>query len=177
MSVISNLFVWHDVWEKNICFHFLGTENPSQGSCRLNISGSLSTADDNVNVSEGGHTASLSISCLNFKCLNKTRFCAVTHFQATAIQRRSRLFSSLLATFLCVWPSMCCVCCCHWIQSNWGLSRSRTERHTHSEGMCQDWVPLGNARNTAMKTQLTRIVNRIRELNKVSMSRKNSAMH
>lgn len=90
-------------------------------------------------------------------------------------QEDQDFFFSLL--FFVYVASMCCVCCCHWIQSEWGLSRCCTEGHTHSKGMCQDWVSPGYASHTAMQTQLTRSVNSIRKLNKVSMSRKNSAMH
>lgn len=114
-------------WVKNICFPFLGTESPSQSSYRLNLSGSLSAVDENVNFSEWGQMASLSPSCLNFKCSNLTQFYAVTHFLATSSQRRSSLLTTL---FLCMLLSMCCVCWCHWIQSEWGVSRSHTERHS-----------------------------------------------
>lgn len=155
--------------KRKTCIHFLGAERPSQSSYRLNLSSSLSAVEDNVNISDWGQTASLSLSCLNFKHSSEIQFWAVTHFSPA--KEDQDFFFSLL--FLC----MCCVCCCHWIQSEWGLSRCCTERHTHSKGMCQDWVSPGYASHTAMQTQLTRTVNRIRQLNKVSMSRKNSAMH
>lgn len=160
-------------WVKNICFPFLGTESPSQSSYRLNLSGSLSAVDENVNFSEWGQMASLSPSCLNFKRSNLTQFYAVTHFLATSSQRRSSLFTTLF-----------CVCCCQCAvcvgatefnpNEEWV---ALTQKDTHSKGMCQDWVSFGYARHTAMKTQLTRTVNRIRELNKVSMSRKHSGLH